>query len=301
MICNLTESSTRDEVFVVIDNGDLELFSDIPARWQTSEVAIYAIKNAPLDTVSQRNLLYTQVPAHCRTDEFLMAAAQSGCFVLKDTKPHQTPIYRELAKKCITLSRYALDHLDPRFRDDEMLEFISSCFPNDMSMLCTHYDWLIEAMSDDLFERCCRASFFFALDAPDHRIKGNLSRYLQLDKLSGHEIVFIRQSGGLDLLALKLKEGPWPFPPSGEYMMPVEPESMEKLLERLERSDPDTPYETIYMACMMREPIDQVVPLMASNRLKKLLLEMYSAEALAPFVKTDTGLRGAMLEQAMGL
>lgn len=56
-----------------------------------------------------------------------------------------------------------------------------------------------------------------------------------------------------------------------------------------------------FMACVMREPIDQVVPLMASNRLKKLLLEMYSNEVLAPFMKADTGLRGAMLEQAMGL
>jgi hypothetical protein len=40
---------------------------------------------------------------------------------------------------------------------------------------------------------------------------------------------------------------------------------------------------------------------MASNRFKKLLLEMYSAEALEPFVKADTGLKGAMLEQAIGL
>jgi hypothetical protein len=31
------------------------------------------------------------------------------------------------------------------------------------------------------------------------------------------------------------------------------------------------------------------------------LLEMYPMEALAPFMKADVGLRGVLLEEAMGL
>lgn len=297
----LHESCTKDEVFEVIDNGDLELFADIPECWQTSEVAIYAIKNSPLETISQRNQLYAQVPTQCRSDEFLKTAASTGCSVLKDTKPHQTNIYRELAKTCIAFNWYALDHLEGGFRDDEMLEFIYSCYPADIGLLCAQIDWLFDAMSDDLFDRCCRASFFFAFDAPVHRIKDNLGQYLELNKLTGHEIVFIRKSGRLDLIALALKERSWPFPYSGEYMMPKEPESMEDLMGKLESSDPDTPYETIYMACLMREPISQVVPLMASIRLKRLLVEMYSFEDLAPFLKADARLKGIILEEAMGL
>lgn len=299
----LDETSTFAEVLEAIRGRQILQFCDVPERHQNGESA-----SAWLSTILSYGMVnpdqyYGEVPKKCRSDEFLKLAATMGCRVLKDTNPEDTGIYRELAVTAMGASRLNLKEVAPAFRDEEMLGHVIKRFPGEIHSLLRRVDWLVDAMSDDQFDRCCQDDFMVALDAPAHRIKGDISRYLHLGKLTGHEITYIRLRGRLDVMSLRLKEEKWPFPSfgaSGESL-PVEPESMEKLLGRLEKSDSNSPYETIYMACMMREPIDQVVPLMASNRLKKLLLEMYSREALAPFMKEDAGLRGAMLEEAIGL
>jgi hypothetical protein len=302
MMSILNEHSTRDDVLKVIRKGEVRDFAEIPECFQIPEMAIRYIQYSCIYPDVNDEFKYSTVPKHCRTDAFLMEAASMGLRVLKDTFPEDTGIYRDLAVVTIG-SGFGFKDVLPEFRDEEMVEGIIKRYSGNIHSLIGRVDWLIEAMSDGQLDRCCHNEFMVALDAPAHRIKGCVSQYLKLDKLTGHEIVYIRRHGRLDLIARKLKEEKWPFPLFGEggERMPIEPESIEKLLERLEKSDPDTPYETIYMACMMREPIAQVVPLMASNRFKKLLLEMYSKEALAPFLKTDAGLRGVLLEEAMGL
>ena len=299
----LTESSKSYQVKDALNSGEVRCFTDLPECFQTPEMAIYYLQHFTKYSDVNSEFQYNTVPKHCRTDPFLMTAATIGCRVLKDISPEDTGIYRELAVAAIGASRLNLKDVSSRFRDEEMLEYILKRFPGEIHSLMGRVDWLIEAMSDDQLDRCCQEDFMVALDAPAHRIKGCASQYLKLGKLTGHEIVYIRRKGRLDLIARKLKEEKWPFPQFGDEgeSMPIEPESMEKLLGRLEKSDHNTPYETIYMACMMREPIDQVVPLMAGNRFKKLLMEMYPREALAPFLKEDVALRGAMLEEAIGL
>jgi hypothetical protein len=282
-------------------NGAVRCFTDLPECFQTPENAIFFLQRAPKDADVNIDFQYNTVPKNCRTDAFLMAAATFGCRVLKDTYPEDTRFYREIATSAISASRLSIKDVSPAFRDEEMLERIIKRYPGEIHSLMGRIDWLVEAMSDDQLDRCCQYDFMVALDAPSHRIKGDIGRYLHLDKLDGHGIVYVRRQGRLDLIASCLKDKPWPFPPSAAQMMPTFPRSRDHLLTLLDKSDPDTPYETVYMACMMNEPIEQVVPLMVNNRLKKLLLEMHSQEALAPYLKADVGLRGLMLEEAIGL
>jgi hypothetical protein len=299
----LTESSKSNQVKDALNSGEVRCFTDLPECFQTPDMAIYYLQHFTKYSDVNSEFQYNTVPKHCRTDAFLMTAATIGCRVLRDTTPEDTEIYRDLAVATIGVSRLGFKDVPPAFRDVEMVECIIRKFPREIHSMMGRVDWLIDAMSDDQLDRCCQEDLMVALDAPAHRIKGSVSQYLHLDKLTGTQIVNIRSKGRLDLIALKLKEEKWPFPLFGAEgeSMPIEPESMEKLLGRLEDSGPNTPYETIYMACMMREPIDQVVSLMASNRLKKLLLEMYSEAELAPYLKDDNQLKGAYLEDALGI
>ena len=303
MIGFLDETSTFEQVLEAIGAGQVFWFSDVPERHQNSESAKAWLKKILGYATADPDQYFQQIPKKCYTVGLLNFAAMFGCLVLKGTDPNELGDYRAVACSAVNANRYNIQHVDPAFRDEEMLSHIYKCYNARMHQLIPVVDWLFDAMSDVMLEICCEGNFFFALEAPAHRMKDGVSRYLHLSRLSGTNIVKIRSQGRLDLISLKLKEEKWPFPlfrEKGE-IMPIEPESMEMLLERLEKSDPNTPCETIYMACMMREPIDQVVPLMASHRLKKLLIEMYPREALTPFMKKDVGLRGALLEEAIGL
>lgn len=297
----LTEYSKSYQVKDALNSGEVRCFTDLPECFQTPEMAIRYLQHFTKYTDVNSEFQYKTVPINCRTDDFLMTAATMGCRVLKDISPEDTGKYRELAVAAIGASRLSLKDVSSRFRDEEMLEFILKRFSGEIHSLMGRVDWLVDAMTDDQFDRCCQDDFMVALDAPAHRIKGDICRYLHLGKLTGHEITYIRLRGRLDVMSMKLKEDKWPFPLSGSTMMLSEPESMEVLLAMLEKSDPGTSYETVYMACMMREPIDQVVPVMRGNRLKKLLLEMYPEEALRPYLMDDNQLKGAFLDDAMGL
>jgi hypothetical protein len=294
-----TENSTQDEVIEAIQSGRILNFRDIPEHLCNESTAIDWVIGSPSPGIYDLDLKYEQIPLSFRTDHFMRLAATNGCNVLKDTRPDQCSIYRELARLSIARTRQAMMYLDPSFRDDEMMRHIVRHYGDEMRSWSTRIDWLIDALSDDLFDQCCKDDFMFALDAPAHRMKGDIGRYLHLDGMDRHELMYIRIRGRLDLIAAKLRDEEWPFrSPLADLKAP---ESMDELLGLLENSRPDSSDEGVYMACMMNEPIHVVVPAMASNRFKKLLLEMYSAEALEPFVKADTGLKGAMLEQAIGL
>jgi hypothetical protein len=218
---------------------------------------------------------------------------------------HATKMAAEMANNrklaCISVSRptFDLNDLDPAFRDEQMMEFIFSQHPKRMRRFASRLDWFLDLMSDDLLDRCCQVDFMMALDAPASRIGVDIGRFLDMKKLDDHHICTIRERGRLDLISEKLEKKPWPFHKSSE--IPKDPRTIANLLTLLQHCDPGSASEAVYMACMMREPIDQVVPLMASNGLVKLLFEMYPSEALVPFVKSNRGLRGAMLEEAIGL
>jgi hypothetical protein len=296
----LDESSTFEQVLEAISARKVLRFCDIPEHLQNGESASSWLSTILSYGMASPDPYYAEVPVKCRTDKFLRIAATLGCRVLKDTHPEDTGIYRELAVAAVSASRLSLKEVSPAFRDEEMLEYILKRFPGEIHSLMRHVDWLVDAMTDDQFDRCCEDDFMVALDAPAHRIKGDISRYLHLGKLTGHEITYIRLRGRLDVMSLKLKEGKWPFPQSGSTMMPREPESMEALLGMLEKSDPGTPYETVYMACIMRFPIEEVIAAMSGSRLKKLLIEMYSPAELRLHMKQDNGLKAVLLDDAMG-
>lgn len=248
----LSESCTRDEVLDAISDGAILHFDEIPKIHQTADIAIHWLTATPSELIDHIDMLYAEVPLSCRTDEFMRTAAGLGCFVLRDTKPHQTGIYRELACLSIGHRRYSVKDLDPAFHDEEMLNFVFGLYPRYMHQWSQKVSGLIDIMSDDLFERCCRAHFLFALDAPEYRVKGDLGRFIDIKELNASEVELMRSKRLLGLITNNLKDDPWPFLESDCVTNPA---SISEALTCLEDSDPGSSYESIYMACLMREPM----------------------------------------------
>jgi hypothetical protein len=301
----LTESSTRDEVLAAIDAGGAKFFRDLPSQHKNADIVLYWMKkcranSSKVEMQLSAIFLYRDVPFNCMTDDFLRIAAECGCPVIHNIKPEQTAIYRDLLYLCVDGSYSWLKYVDPAFRSEELLEYVFSRHASNCRTWAYDNDWVIEVMSDDLFERCCQVSFIFALNAPAHRIKGDIGRFLNLREFNPDVIYHLRFKRRFDLIAAKIgvADDPWPIP--DKYWV-TRPSSVSDMVALLEGSEPGSLNETIYMSCMLLVGIEKVVSLMASNRCKKLLLEMYPMEALAPFMKADVGLRGVLLEEAMGL
>lgn len=281
----------KAEVHEAIIRGGFERFADIPEQFLDEDIVCDWLHYAG----SPIEKYYAQVPQKWRSDGFLQFAAFNGCNVLKDTSPDQTLCYRALVGRCVANDCWSLSNVHPEFRDDEILKAVSKRLKGaDFLMLIKEIDWIGPAMSDDLVRECCSEDFEFALGAPPGLLRQDIIEYLDLKWPK--VLRTIRDHGRLDLLSIKLAKDGWP-----ENHNLLSPTSLPQAIDELRHTSRINYPETLYMAYIMRFPIEDVVSAMSGSRLKKLLLEMYPKEALTPFLKQDNGLKGIFLEDAMGL
>lgn len=296
----LSEHSTLDEVIQAIDSRLVHAFSEIPQPHQTESVACAWLKKTSLTGIWLHNS-FDDVPSECRSARFMLLAAQKGCPALRDATPEQYDNYTELALASITANPIALSDLDPRFRNDRMVEHAQNSWPKNMFFVAYGNKWILKAMSDELLDRLARADSLFALIAPQDRLRDPLHSYMTLGDISKNMWAchIIRKNCHLPMLAAKVREGEW-FDVGLTKMK--KPDTLEHAVQELGDLWPNNDKgEIILMAYIMSHPIDEVVKAMTGTSLKKLLLEMYSQVELEPFLKEDVGLRGAMLEGALGL
>jgi hypothetical protein len=299
-VSDLPDICSVDDVFHDLQYSIIHTFLEIPAQYQTVSMAASWIEKTRLSGVWLHSA-FEEVPAEFWSGDFMLVAAQKGCPVLKVAAPEQFPNYREIAIASLTVNGCHLVDVDPRFRDDQMFVHVQQTWPEHMFVIARTCDWLIGAVSDELLDRSARSDPLFALIAPHERLSEPLHRYVTLSDLTNRMWAFhiLRENGHLPMLAAKVSEGEW-F--ETKFTTMKKPDSLEDAVVELDRlKSLDGGLEVIFMVYIMTYPIDKVVPAMKGIRLKKLLLEMYSAEALAPFLKTDVELKGAMLESAIGL
>lgn len=295
----LAEGCSFGDVLLAVETDCFLRFSDIPRRYQNEETAISWLERMWVKDRADIKACYDQIPAECRTYDFMCKAATFRCDVLKDATPELYDDYEGIARAAIVHNWLALHELDPRFRE-KMVGDILSAWNTRIDAIVRSCPWFLGLIPEDTVEVYAGNNMLFAFEA-EHRLKETLLHYVCLNRLSRNssELKAIREMRRLDLLADKIREGHW-F--RGEkYFVAEKPDSLEQGISGLKQASEAPHYQTLYMCFVMTYPIEEVVSVMSENRLKRLLLEMYSAEALAPFIKNDPGLRGAMLEGAMGL
>jgi hypothetical protein len=294
-VTNQFAALTKEQFMETLFPDHALAFSDIPVELLDEDVIIRWLRGAS-GLATKR---YLQIPMSWLTERVLLYAGSEGVPVLKHIKPDQVENYFLLVTTCADHDYTAMADVDPSFQDDRLIESVLlwETAVNQVKLL-REIAWIGEKMSKELLIKYSLNDVNFFLGLPPKLFPQNADEYFNLeDALAIHNI---RARGRLDLIAGKILRGGWPDSEKVFLRFP-KPESLDGAVEHLLNAPPGQYIETLYVSCVMTYPIEQVVPAMKGNRLKSLLLEMYSVEALKPFLKTDVDLKGAMLERALGL
>lgn len=284
------------EVNVAICNNLIHSFAQIPNHLQSGDVAEEWFEAMMISGTKTITECYLEVPAKCRSAEFMKAVAVTGVNILGDLDPAQSDVYRDLAMTCVEANYDNLASLDPEFRDDA-IEHLSWNRTQDMHLIAREFPWVRDHLQEQDFKRCC-LNIEFALDCDEIPLEIRTGIFIQCGAIA---FKAIRGRGRLELLAEQVSACFWPQEFNRDDMAGPKPTSLEDGIHLLKQSKPDGVRETLYMAYLLAQPMDQVLPLMTEPRLQKLLFEMYSTEALQPYLKKSRALRGSLLEDSIGL
>jgi hypothetical protein len=283
------------DVNVAISNALVRRFDEIPKHLQSEEVAFewfLSLVTAPGEKDYEN--WFSQVPEALRSARLLVAASNTGGNILGHIDLGKDNEHRSAGLRCMRKNYKNLVALDPSYRH-LAIEHLPWQSVHNVHLIAREFPWFRERMPSSELERCC-VNIDFLLDTtylPDEIRRRIL--------LNGDGLDTIRARGRLDVLANQITAGWWPKRVSGFELSSPRPTSMEDAVCWIHLCQPDKAYESLYMGYLLTQPMDQVVPLMCERKLAKLVLEMYSEEALAPYTKKYRALRGARLEDALGL
>lgn len=109
----------------------------------------------------------------------------------------------------------------------------------------------------------------------------------------------LRGIGKLKLAAEYMQGGHWPEPDGYDPHL-EKPSNVHDAFLAIQ-SSLDSRVVTMYMVYLMTQPIEEVIGLMGNHQFMFLVKEMYTEDELRPLMKTNSYLRGVLLEDALGL
>jgi hypothetical protein len=287
---------TEDDLVARFGDEYVPDFADIPDHLKTQKVAA-----AWFDFVSNRDFLkideyWQQLPTSLVTDALRNEALAMEPWIFKHIDPGDTDQYLGLFARAHATSPRVTRMLHPDFRNskavDAMLEAGSEF---ELSFLSNA--WVAEVMTAEQMETAARISARVMARLPVDKISEN-SLYIHLvEGVMGYH--HLRQERKLRLAADFLKSGHWPELAKhvGTQAKPKDAAEAVKLIDEPENAL----IQALNMAFLMTYPIDEVMALMTTRKLVKLAMEMYTEEELRPLMKTNKLLKGAMLEESLGL
>jgi hypothetical protein len=281
------------DVNVAISNNLVHSFVEIPKHLQSAEVAqewcisMHSVKKKPLETCM------AEVPADLWSPKFLLTLTNLGCNILKFIDP-EDKFCQELGFTSVRINYKHLASLDEKYRS-QFAEHLAWNNCREMHFIAKAFPWIRGHLTEDAVIHCC-ANIDFVMGY--EVIPEGIARRLLIN---GDGFEAIRAHGRLDILAEQIAAGEWPQRLSA-FGYPGEcPKSLDDGIYCASETLANKDRQALYMAYVMTHPMDQVVPLMCERWLYRLVLEMYSKEALTPYMKKYRDLRGALLEDSLGL
>jgi hypothetical protein len=277
--------------------GSLKIlrFSEFPEELMTPENAKKWFLHKTYRANESLSACYQEIPLGLRSFEVMLCAAkEGGVNVLQGLSAHQTPGYSIIAEAVTRRNYKTITSVDP----DALWQILPDyCWTHmdTIDKIAKELDWFRGALSPVIFEKCC-LNIDFALDTSFEQLPKDYLTNLMTKQCSSF-LVF-RRRGMLDVMADRITIGDWP---TNYAYKAFKPSTLEEGVEKLKATSPNSEHEALYMAYAMTYPIEQVVPVMRGSRLRALMVEMYSFDSLKPFMRADRELRGAMLEDGLGL
>lgn len=283
------------DVNVAISNGLVRRFDDIPKHLQSEDVAFeWFLSMVTSRGEKEYESWFCQVPEALRSARLLVAASNTGGNILGHIDLGKDNDHQSSGLRCMRKNYKNLVALDPGYRY-LAAEHLAWNSVHNVHLIAREFSWFRDHLNSSELERCC-VNIDFLLDST--YLPEGIRRRILMD---GEGLDTIRARGRLDVLADQITAGWWPKKISTFELSGPRPTSIEEAVKWIPLCQPDKVVESLYMGYLMTQPMDQVIPLMCEQKLGKLVLEMYSEEDLAPYVRKYRSLRGARLEDALGL
>jgi hypothetical protein len=248
------------------------------------------------------------IPRHLINDALLLKAIDMQYDALGCIKPDMAEDYLSLVLHSVRRSKRGYHYIDPSYQTEATLDEIILHANENLKIhtVDPHLKWIRDLMTQERIDRVSATNFLFA-----SRIGLEKMEWGALKTLLKHSCAFYQFLDGqnqLHFLTRMLAEGEWPVVDPNDSYLPVRSKTLaDGILRMMIGSNPvyqstyRTEYFYMYKAYVMTYPIKEVVAAMQTPEKLKVLLEMYGTEELRPYMHLNRNLRGALLEETLGL
>ena len=266
-------------------------FSDVPEMFRTPEGACSWMSTRLSSSFTPVIELFSQIPAELVSDDLRQIALMKDVEFLNHIDPGDTEKYLDLY---ISAHRKGGDSIQPH-SDYQTASTVERMMAYDTCFEVSFFkqSWIADVMTQKQCDVACERHIRIMVKLPMERVRHNaLEKHL---KRGNTGYICLRREGKLKLAGEYLKSGTWP----SQDDQP-EPKNLQEALEMAVSDSPGVCAD-VYMAWVLAQPIEQVIPLMTSPALIDLAFELYSESELRPFFNTNRHLKAAFLESALGL
>jgi hypothetical protein len=273
-------------------------FADIPEHLKTERVAYDWLEfRAGFDFEEKASNLWLQIPHHLVTDRLRYYGISLDSEIIGHIQPSDTDHYLNLFINAHNEDHQSTKYLHSNFKTTSTIDAMMAS-PYQFERSYWSDSWIAKVMTADQRESAARVFSKIMVKLPVDQIS--------TEALSAHLadsfVVFgmLRKEGKLRAAACFLKSHPWPKTANPFEHDEKEPKDALEAIEMIDKAQGENT-KAVYMAWLMNQPIEHVIGLMTSRQQIKLALEMYSENELRPLMKNNRLLKGALLEETLGL
>lgn len=246
---------------------------------------------------------FGEIPVEFVTDGLRRKAIFKSVRSLIFISPEHTDSYKDLVLLGLQKTRMAFMMMHDSLKTLDFLKEIVEKVPGVLDFNWGSQEWVRDVMTEDLKDKILQTNLRFGLSLSEGQV--SQKQWDHLFTTQQEAAVILEEKDLLPLYIQFLREGGWPKYPSGKQ--PERPVSLEAAAEMLmARSanrdfQPPDPVYLIYKAKLMSFPIEDVIPVMNSADRLEILMSIYPENSLRKHMKLSRGLRGALLENDLGM
>ena len=301
---------TKHDVLAEMATGrDILLsFDRIPEHLLDTEVVMVWMTMRELRMAIHVDVSLAQIPRRLINDALLLKAIELDSDALQCIKPDMAEDYLSLVLHAVRRSEYNYRYIDPSYQTEAMLDeiILHANVHLNINTTDTHLAWIRALMTQERIDKVSATNFIFAARVGLEKMEwGDLKALL---KKSYKFYPYLDGQHKLHYLTKLMAEGEWPEIDLDDDCLPVRTNTLEEGVFRMMIGSNATypkvhRTESFYMykAYVMTYPIEDVVTAMQAPAKLKVLLEMYSTDKLRAHKHLNRNLRGALLEEAIGL
>lgn len=281
--------------------SDYSTFAMVPDEFKTPEGACGWMLGQIYNDNPPLLEFFSQIPPALVSDDLRIIALDKNSSFIDHIDPKDTDQYLALFllayKLCWKRGQTLQPH--PDYQTVSTVEGMIALANIPAFERCIyHQPWIAQVMTPAQIATVSEASFELMLRFPNV-MPGDraLDKHL---KHTNNGYIALRKAKRLEWAACYVKSGGWPTPDALFESEQPRPKDIHEALKFIV-SDSKKVCQALYMAWLMTQPIEHVIPQMDSRKLINLAMEMYSPEALRPYLKVNRHLKAALLEESLGL